>query len=466
MMEDIRMEQRPDRDEVLNLFDQEERSYIRRLADMFRGFSQPRDSLAHKEAMRELQRQWALLLGVAIPLTVCGVMCSITIGGGDVEKPPTEVTLVEPATADPLEPEEPPPPPETVELESDLVDAFVTDVPSPPIGEVRAETPTLNPPVQMTPATVKLAGVPSRGSGGGGIGGGVRLEGDMVGMFVDLSRDGKGNLRPEMQARGSFVRRDKQLFADVRYMVEHGFGKEAFAPFHVVPQRVYLSHLVLPYVKSAIGPSTYKVEKTVKKGAPWVAVYKGRLQPETSGVYRVAGFYDDVLVVRVDGKEVLEFTWETRNNGVDKPTGIGTGWVQKDAAVVGKHKMRGFQNTPLTYGDWFELRADQSVSIEILIGDNGGDGAEGGLTGGILLVEKRGESYVKMADGMPLLPPFSTTRLTFTERQRLTGLADPTNTKTSGHYAFSDKQVPVMNTCGKRSKPITQDDILVDTGDL
>ncbi len=208
------------------------------------------------------------------------------------------------------------------------------------------------------------------------------------------------------------------------------------------------------------------MEKQVKDGSPWVAVYRGKLQPESNGVYRLAGFYDDVLVVRVNGKLVLEFAWTSRNNGANKPTSINSGWVQTDATVAGKHKMRGFQNTPLTYSDWFELRANESVPIEILIGDNGGDGKGAGLTGGILLVEKRGETYAKADDGLPLLPLFTTTRLTFTERQRLEGIADRANKATSKHYAFDMKNVPLMNTCGKKAPSLTQGDIAIDTGDL
>ena len=451
-----------EQDEVLKLFDQEERSYLRRLLDMFKGLAAPRDSLTYKEAIKELQRQWAPLLGIALPVLACLIMCSVSIGSSQVKPPEIEVTVVEPTQAETLEEVEPPPPPEDLDVETDIVDSFVTDMPSPPLGEVTADTPTPNPPVMMTPPTkVMMKGITTRGSGGGGIGGGTRLEGDMVGMFIDLSRDAKGNQRPEYGK----MSKDALLHKDVLYMLQKDFGREAFAPYQVVPQRVYMSHLLLPYVKSAIGPETYKVDKRVKKGTPWVAVYKGQLQPEESGTYRLAGFYDDILVVRVNGKEVLEFTWDSRNNGCGTPTKIKSGWTQKDPSVAGKHKMRGFQNTPLTYGDWFELNENKPVSIEILIGDNGGEG-EGGLTGGLLLVEKKGATYAKTPDGIPLLPPLCTTRLTVNERQRLEALADPTNSKTSGHYAFAAKSVPVMNTCGKKAKKLTQGDIDIDIGDL
>lgn len=464
------MDEKQDESEVLRLFDAEERSYWRRLRDMCAGLMKPRDSLAYKEAFRELQRQWAPLLGVMVPVLIGVVMCSITIGGGKTPPPNVKVSIMEPEAGPPLDPIESPPPPENIDTPDDLIDDVVSAIPSPPLGDPVPNTPpTDNPPVQLTRSPVVFKGIPTRGAGGGGLGGGVRLEGDMVGMFVDLSKDGKGNLRPEFlptAGKGSFANKDRLLFQDVHHLLTNNLTREAFAPYHVVPQKVFLSHLVLPYVKSSIGPATYKVEHAVKKGAPWVAVYRGQLQPEKDGLYRLAGFYDDVLVVRVDGKLVLEFTWQTRLNGVGKPSPIGTGWAQKDAAVAGKHRMKGFQGTPLAYGDWFPLRAGQSVPVEILVGDNGGDGENGGLTGGILLVERKGEAYAKAPDGMPLLPPFATTRLTFTERQRLTQLADPSNTKTSGHYAFAERDIPVMNTCGKVRPSMTEGDVVVDTGDL
>ena len=43
-------------DELIKLFDEEERSYFRRIADMCKGLGCPRDSIEFKKAMIELQR--------------------------------------------------------------------------------------------------------------------------------------------------------------------------------------------------------------------------------------------------------------------------------------------------------------------------------------------------------------------------------------------------------------------------
>lgn len=448
------------KDAVTELFDREERGYLRRLRDMAVGLTKPRDSLAYREARQELQRQWAPLVAIAVPVAVCIVMCLVQVGGGEPPQPTVEMQVIEPEAPEPLEEVEPPPQ-ETPDIETEIFSDVIVDVPTPPIGEVRADSPVSEtPPVQLTPSPVTMKGIPSRGSGGGGLGGGNRLEGDMVGLFIDLTKDGTGKPRSDFDGRNN----NAYLLRHAAELIRGGFSPEILSRYSVAPERVYLSHLVLPYVPSSVGPKTYKVEKSVRAGSPWVAVYRGFLQPEESGTYRLAGLYDDILVVRVDGKTVLEFAWDTRFAKVGQPTALGLGWTLSDAAVTGAHRMRGFQNVPLAYGDWMTLKAGERVPVEIIVGDNGG---AGGLTGGILLVEKKGETYAKTPDGMPLLPPFATTRLTFGERMRLKELCDPQNRETSGHYAYAAAPIPVMDTCGKKSVRLEDMNVIdVDYGDL
>ena len=459
------MDDDKDRSGLLEMMDREERGYFRRLHDMCTGLTKPRESLDFKEAMQELHRQWAPLAGLFVPLFLIVLMGIIKT---DV-RPPAETAqavevIEEIEPTEPLEEPEPPPPEEEIEPPEEIIDDVVSEIQSPPLGEiVPNEAVTPNPPVKIVSSPVVMKGISTRGSGGGGLGGGTRLAGDMVGMFLDLSRDGKGVPRKLV----NMASKNDLLHHDMALLLREKLSKNALKNFNVVPKRVYMSHLILPFVSSSVGPKTYKVEKTVKPNSPWIAIYKGFLDPEESGTYRVAGIYDDILVVQVDNRSVLEFTWDDRMNKVGQPSKtLGTGWAQKDAAVAGKHKMRGFQNTPLFYGDWFELKAGRKTPVTIMIGDNGGQGA-GGLTGGILLVEQKGKTYEKTPDGLPLLPPFATTRLTFAEREALRKTCDPSNTKTSGHYAYSVKNIPTLHVTGKRYTAAFDDnEVEVDVGDL
>lgn len=447
--------------DVYDVFKKDDRTYFSRFLDMCKNLSKPHDSIEYKEAIRELQRQWAPIAAVAIPLLACVIMCSIQIGNPNAKPPEVEVEVIEPEPAEQLDEPEPPPPEEIMETTEDLVDSFISDTPSPPIGEVTAPTPTENPPLQSNASAPKMAGIPSRGSGGGGLGGGNRLESDMLGMFIDLSHDGNGNTR-------SYGNNKAELYSAVKYMLDKNLGREAFTPYQIIPKRIPLARLIVKSSYSAVGPKSFGVQDKVKKNAPWVVVYRGKLQPEKSGTYRFAGYFDDVMVVRVGGKTVMEYYWDTRNNKAGEQSKLKTGWTTPNDPIVGKHVMKtNGGSTPLAYSSWIDLNANQSVDIEILIGDDGGEGDSGGSTGGILLIEERGRKYDKTKGGMPILTPFSTTRLTYAERENLNSDLLDASGEVKTKYPFSMKDIPTMNTCGKKSASVkTKDDVEVDTGDL
>ena len=191
------MDEKQDESEVLRLFDAEERSYWRRLRDMCAGLMKPRDSLAYKEAFRELQRQWAPLLGVMVPVLIGVVMCSITIGGGKTPPPNVKVSIMEPEAGPPLDPIEPPPPPENIDTPDDLIDDVVSAIPSPPLGDPVPNTPpTDNPPVQLTRSPVVFKGIPTRGDAFEDHGASRELDGRIVrGRRVGhrIAQGGRGN---------------------------------------------------------------------------------------------------------------------------------------------------------------------------------------------------------------------------------------------------------------------------------
>ena len=149
------------KDELIKLFDEEERSYFRRIVDMCKGLGQPRDSIEFKKAMIELQRLWAPIAAVLLMTTIIVVMSVIRITVD--EKPPAiETQVIEPTEAEQLDepPEEPPPPEDPPELE-DVVDTdVVVDIDAPPTTSAE-QSPQPSPvdAVAMTPSPVQLKGV-------------------------------------------------------------------------------------------------------------------------------------------------------------------------------------------------------------------------------------------------------------------------------------------------------------------
>lgn len=148
------------KDELLKLFDEEERSYVQRIGDMFRGFAKPKDSVEYKKAMIELQRLGAPIAAVLLIVTAFVVMCTIRITVD--EKPPAvETQVIEPTQAEELTKEPEPPPEQPPELDEpmDTTDVVV-DIDAPPTTSAE-QSPQPSPvdAVAMTPSPVVMKNV-------------------------------------------------------------------------------------------------------------------------------------------------------------------------------------------------------------------------------------------------------------------------------------------------------------------
>ena len=174
-MSDDFEKQAPQQDELVELFDKEERGYLRRLADMFKGFGKPKDSVEYKEAIIEFQRLGAPLgAGVIMALAIT-VMCVIRISA-DAPKPVVSMEVIEPEQVEELDrpepekPEEPPPELDDVQFETDVV----VDIDAPP-SPTAEQSPQPSPvdAVAMTPSPVimkNVLGSRTPGTRGGAIG--------------------------------------------------------------------------------------------------------------------------------------------------------------------------------------------------------------------------------------------------------------------------------------------------------
>lgn len=154
-------QQAPDnRDELLKLFEQEERTFFQRQRDMFKGLGAPKDSIEYKQALIELQRWGAPIFAVIMLLGVIAVMSIIRIEAD--EKPPViETQVIEPTETEELVKEEPPPPEEPPELEENVVETdVVVDIDAPPTDSAE-QSPQPSPvdAVALTPSPVVMKNV-------------------------------------------------------------------------------------------------------------------------------------------------------------------------------------------------------------------------------------------------------------------------------------------------------------------
>ena len=417
----------------------EERSCWQRAKLMVSGLFAPRSTKAYKEARIEAQRFSAVIAAFLVP--VFSVLCLAALTHGEanddilsvevevIEEQPPEQEL-EQLTAD----SEPPP------FEADATASAIQGVAMPvsqsmPAAEAVlavASPVSLSVPVGLVRKSITIPGLGRTGLGSA-FGSTNQIKGDLVGGLYDFKRDAKGNPRTP------------NYWEDLRRMVTGKLSDRAVRDFYKVPKNIYLSHLFVPYTKAETGPEAFGVGGLMEPKA-WVAHYCGIIQPPSSGSYRFVGDFDDVLIVMIDGRIVLEVTWDT-------PGSVGgiTGWKPTD--YVDKHRC--FTSRSLVYGDWVELKNTETRRIDVLVGER-----PGGMIGGVLLVEKQGANYEKESNGRPILPVLAVSLLSPQERDRL-----------ANHNGFAfDKKVLMMGVSGDgsaRANALREDkDIQVFTGDL
>lgn len=232
------------------------------------------------------------------------------------------------------------------------------------------------------------------GAGGGGMGSGQTLFGSqggggLIGSFYDLKQDRK---RKPTGITGASTPR----FHDVmRQAARSRFSSSVFGKYYKANRQLSYTVLAVPTMDANEGPTAFAVQKEVQPKA-WLVHYTGVVTPPKSGKWRWVGFFDDALVVFVDGKVVFDGCWEQCFTGARHNFG-GPVLANGKQAVA---------------GNWVDL--SRPFRIDILVGER-----PGGHVGGALMVQRQGDTYGKRGDGTPILPLFSTVFLDSKTRERI-----------------------------------------------
>ncbi len=115
--------------------------------------------------------------------------------------------------------------------------------------------------------------------------------------------------------------------------------------------------------------------------------YHGKVTPPESGRFRFVGFSDDVLVVLVNDRVVLDGSLKSPLRG-----------AARRKYFHQTHTVDGWQ----TYvGKTMAVTEGRPIDLKVLIGER-----PGGHFSGYLLIEKIGIDYKKDSHGSPILPLF------------------------------------------------------------
>ncbi len=201
----------------------------------------------------------------------------------------------------------------------------------------------------------------------------------LIGIFYDLKQTQQREPIPD------FARR---YVIEIDAFLESEFDEALFNRFFRAALPLYTTQFSMPNMDASAAPKAFGVEGLVKPRY-WVVHYKGQIAPPADGTYRFVGNVDDLLVVAINRKVVLDGS---------RPDTRLPKLAWREAPDKGPTVAA---NTLAKYGTWMNLKADQPVDIDILIGER-----PGGRFHGVLLYEKKGERYSSNAKGQAILPLF------------------------------------------------------------
>jgi hypothetical protein len=160
---------------------------------------------------------------------------------------------------------------------------------------------------------------------------------------------------------------------------------------------LYATQIFVPEIPANDAPKAYEAEKNVQPRC-WIAHYRGRVSPATTGIYRFVGGGDDVLVVRLNGRIVLDGgilnVSKFKTDRPERPV-YTYDFTRKSLGLTVLTQRRG----GFVVGHQMELRAGVFYDIDVIVGES-----PGGYFFANLLLEQDGVDYPKDRKGNPILP--------------------------------------------------------------
>jgi hypothetical protein len=334
----------------------------------------------------------SLVIHLAIFLAISS---SIIIRAAD---PKTPFVAAPPSTADlaPLPPPDDPDPQPMADSGGDPEsDSSSSGAPPLNIEQISSNATSVNPsfavPIFDSTSLSNASGLSSMGKGGGGKGsgkgGGIPVfspfgsndisGGGLQGDFFDLK------FTKDKQPTG--IDPQKWITLITRFS-NSNWSPDYFQNYLRSPNPLFTRQIFISQRPSEEAPKAFGLSNSP---GYWVALYRGTATPPADSNYTFCGFGDDTLLVRVNGKLVLDAGWGA------------TAWAGQPMKVYPSAKPGAFYKTNnLHIGKTFSVKGGQPVQIDILIGDLAQ------MCGYILLIKNEAKTYQKRSDGTELLPVF------------------------------------------------------------
>jgi len=212
-----------------------------------------------------------------------------------------------------------------------------------------------------------------------------RAAGTLEGTLIDLKRDKSG--KPSSLVGKGGRKGAIREFSDGTWRLSRLTDQ-----FYSAENKLYGSYWMIPFGSANRAPQSFGVEGEIEPTGI-VAYYEGSYTPEKSMEMRFCGMADDVLLVRLDSKLVLDASWEP-------------GYSDMDFNQDGPN-LPGIPKT-IRNGEWVRLQAGRTYDLKILISE-----IPGGSFGCFLFYQLKNEDKLRV---------FSTKPITAEEKQVLMGV--------------------------------------------
>ncbi|MES2996093.1 MAG: hypothetical protein V4733_04710 [Verrucomicrobiota bacterium] len=180
------------------------------------------------------------------------------------------------------------------------------------------------------------------------------------------------------------------------------------------PKKLYQTKIYMPEMNASEAPAAFQVQNEVEPRC-WLVIYRGSVIAPKTGKFRLVGRGDDVMVVRFNGRLVLDHGYNSATLGdvIGGLLPVLTGKVENNE--LERRISRSFpMKIPVTYYEYpavppvaagveFDVVAGRAYPIEIMVSE-----VHGGYFSAVLLVEEVGATYNKASTGSPILPLFRT----------------------------------------------------------
>jgi hypothetical protein len=251
------------------------------------------------------------------------------------------------------------------------------------------------------------SGLGNGGKGGGG--GGIPLFGapdgtGLQGYLYDLKQ--APDKHPTGMNRGNY-------YATLTDFLKQGWNETVLEKYYKSQDPLYASVFAISTRPSEEAPKAFGVENEVQPNL-WVAHYHGKVLTPQGGDYRLVGFADNVLEVKIKGRTVLDAGWDYLSADenlhqklpfafpkyIPAATNRPNGWGQQGYDRYDIPPAAQVWDPHLRIGPVFHANANEAMDMDVLIGD------DGGICNFFLMIEKEGDIYGNGEGGFIAYPFF------------------------------------------------------------